>query len=301
MAKIACCHNCVFAFLDPEHTLECYHSGILNWPACGNHPDSLGRMRRTPPRGICRNYRPRPPVPDCETVKTIPLGDGFYAYVDAADYEWLSRWKWHMQGGYAIRYEKKKLIFMHRQIARPPAGMIVDHKNRNRLDNTRDNLRICTHQENTQNAAKIQGAYSRFKGVSYRKERDKYFAQIRCNNEQFYLGLFEKEVDAARAYDRRAIELFGEFARVNFPEEWPPDRRKEVHARWAALGETRPKGAKVKSRRGDARVALSPKAAEQNTKKPKKAGAPPTRRSKKKPRPRRARRATRDPRRSRRP
>ena len=103
-----------------------------------------------------------------------------------------SRWKWHMQGGYAIRYEKKKLIFMHRQIAQPPRGMVVDHKNR--------------------------------------KERDKYFAQIYHHNEQFYLGLFDKETDAARAYDQRAIELFGEFARVNFSEEWPPDRRREVHA-----------------------------------------------------------------------
>lgn len=248
--KIACCYSCVFSFLDREHSLECIEANILNWPACANHPDFYGRMKRTPPCGICPNYRPKPDTPEGD-VRQIPLGDGFTVYVDAADYEWLSRWTWHMQGGHAIRYEVKKLIFMHRQIAQPPRGMIVDHKNRNKLDNTRDNLRICTHGENTQNAGKRVDTFSRFKGVSYRKEREKFFAQIYHHNEQFYLGLFDKELDAARAYDRRAIELFGEFARVNFPEEWPPDRRKEVHAQWLALDENRPKGAKVKPRRGD--------------------------------------------------
>ncbi len=58
---------------------------------------------------------------------------------------------------------------MHRQIMDPPKGKVVDHKNRNRLDNTRINLRVCTHAENTQNARNIQGTYSRYKGVSYRR------------------------------------------------------------------------------------------------------------------------------------
>jgi hypothetical protein len=247
MAKIACCYNCAFAFLDKEHTLECYEAGLLNWPACANHPESYGRMQRTPPRGMCPNYRPRPEKPEGD-VKQIPIGDGYYTYVDAADYEWLSRWKWHMQGGYAVRYEKRKLIFMHRQIRQPPPGRIVDHKNRNRLDNTRDNLRICTHGENTQNAGKIQGALSRFKGVSYRKERDKYFAQICHNGEPFYLGLFAKETDAARAYDHKAVELFGEFARVNFPEEWPPERRAQVYVKRDAAQKEKGRGEKARSK-----------------------------------------------------
>ncbi|MEN6334275.1 MAG: HNH endonuclease [Phycisphaerales bacterium] len=248
MAKIACCYTCVFSFLDRELARQCIPAGIMIWPACANYPESYGRMTRTPPRGICPNYRPQPETPEGD-VRQIALGDGYYAYVDAADHEWLGRYKWHMQGGYAVRYEKNKLIFMHRQIAQPPKGMIVDHKNRNKLDNTRLNLRVCTHQENTQNAGKILGTYSRFKGVSYRKERDKYFGQIYFNNEQFYLGLFDKETDAARAYDRRAIELFGEFARVNFPEEWPPQRRHEVREQWLALGENRPRGARIKPRK----------------------------------------------------
>jgi len=252
MPKIRCCYNCVFAYVDRELALRCYEARILVWPACANNPQAYGRMQRTPERGICPNYRPRPETPEGD-IRQIALGDGYYAYVDAADHEWLGRYKWHMQGGYAVRYEKKKLIFMHRQIMPPSRGMVVDHKNRNRLDNTRENLRLCTPGENAQNAAKKQGTYSRFKGVSYRKERDKYFAQIYHQNEQFYLGLFDKETDAARAYDRRAIELFGEFARVNFPEEWPPQRRREVREQWLALGENRPRGRKAKPRKSRGR------------------------------------------------
>jgi hypothetical protein len=228
---IRCCFNCVFACLDAEHAAQCVEAGLLNLPACANHPTSFGRMRRTPACGICPNYRPRLGKPQGD-IRLIPLGDGYYAHVDAADYEWLSQWKWHMQSGYAVRYEKKKLIYMHRQITGAPQGKVVDHKNRNRLDNTRINLRVCTHAENTQNARKIQGTHSRFKGVSYRKERDKYFAQIYQNGDQIYLGLFAQETDAARAYDCKAVELFGEFARVNFPEEWPADRRTQVRRQY---------------------------------------------------------------------
>ena len=86
MAKIACCHNCAYSYWDRDHTLECMSVGVMNWPACANHPDSFGRMQRTPPRGICRNYRPRPATPEGE-VKQIPLGERLYAYVDAADFE----------------------------------------------------------------------------------------------------------------------------------------------------------------------------------------------------------------------
>lgn len=217
---------------------------------CANQADFPGRMKECPLGRTCRNFRPRPPTPKGETVKTISLGDGYYAYVDAADYEWLSKWKWHLCSGYAVRYEKGKLLFMHRETMKPPEGMIVDHKNRNKLDNTREGLRICTQQENTRNAGKIQGTYSRFKGVSYRKERDKYFGQVYCEGEQYYLGLYADEIDAARAYDLTAVALFGEFARINFPEEWTPQRRRKVYAqRDAVLGRFKKRRAKARARR----------------------------------------------------
>jgi len=248
MAKIACCYNCAFAFLDQEHTLECYEAGLLNWPACANHPESYGRMRRTPPPGMCPNYRPKLPTPEGESVKQIPLGGGYYTYVDATDYEWLSRWKWHLQNGYAVRREKNKLVFMHREIMQPPPGMVVDHKSHNKLDNTRDSLLVCTQQENCFNRSKRNGSCSRFHGVTYSKSMHKWVARITFQGRRFHLGGFVKEGEAARAYDRAAVELLGEFARVNFPEEWPPERRTEVYAQRDAAEKERGKSEKAKAK-----------------------------------------------------
>lgn len=227
--KIPSCYNCVFAYLDPEITLRCYSAGFLNWPACANHPESYGRMKRVPRCGICPNYRPETETPQGD-VRQIALGDGFTAYVDAGDYEWLSRWQWSMRGGYAARMEKRTPIYMHRAIANPPEGMIVDHKNRNKLDNTRDNLRVCTQQQNAGNRSKRRGTHSRFAGVGFNKQYGKHFAAVNARGERFFLGYFANEVEAARAHDAKAVELYGEFARLNFPEEWPPERRQAVYA-----------------------------------------------------------------------
>lgn len=92
-------------------------------------------------------------------VREIPLSNGGVALVDAEDYEWLSRWKWKRHvGGYACRtgwdkVERKWLcILMHRFIVLPPEDIEVDHKNRNRLDNRRCNLRPATRQMNVDNS-----------------------------------------------------------------------------------------------------------------------------------------------------
>jgi hypothetical protein len=245
MAKAESCHNCVYAHWDLGLWARTMRSGFPARPTCGNQPDFPGRMRECPLGPVCRNFRAKPPTPTGETVKTIPLGDGFYAYVDAADYEWLSQWTWHLYNGYAGRREKGKLIFMHRQIARPPKGMVVDHHNRNRMDNTRANLRVCTPQENGRNKGKRAGASSRFVGVFYCKASGKWRAHIWFEGGYVSIGYFTDEVEAARAYDRKAVELFGATARLNFPEEWPPQRRKRVYARFhATLKKDGEKGAK---------------------------------------------------------
>jgi hypothetical protein len=183
-----------------------------------------------PAGGVCRNYRTKAATPKGQ-VKQIPVGDGLCAYVDAADYEWLSQWTWGLHNGYASRYKNGKLVFMHREIMQPPKGKIVDHENHNKLDNTRTNLRVCTQQENMRNTGKRNGASSRFRGVSYSRRYGKWRARIWFEGKCTDLGLFTDEVEAARAYDRKAVELFGEFARLNFPEEWPARKRKKVCAK----------------------------------------------------------------------
>ena len=223
------CHNCLYSYWDPCLWGATVGMGFPHWPLCANHPNSLGQMRPTPAGDPCRNYRPRPPEP-AKGAKQIPLSDGNYAYVDAADYEWLSRHNWRLQNGYAARREKTKVIYMHRQIMKPPKGMTVDHANRNKLDNTRDNLRVCTQQQNAHNNGKHMGSSSRFKGVGYSKDRQKWFAKAYFEGERIWLGYHVEEIEAARAYDAKAVELFGEFAHLNFPEEWPPERRAEIYA-----------------------------------------------------------------------
>jgi hypothetical protein len=215
---------------------------------CANHPWSPGVL--TYVSGIaCVNYQPRPPEPKGD-IRRIPLGDGRYAIVDAADYEWLRRWTWHVEDGYAVRCEKGKRIYMHRQIAEPPDGLSVDHANRVRADNRRANVRICTHQENMYNRAKRAGSASRFKGVGFRKRDKKWYAELGSADKPLWLGFFDSEIEAARAYDAKAVEHFGEFAWLNFPQEWPPERRQEVHARrqQAATEEGRKVGEKEAKR-----------------------------------------------------
>jgi hypothetical protein len=119
---------------------------------------------------------------------------------------------------------------MHRQIMQPPKGMLVDHADGNKANNCRLNLRICTRQENQRNTAKHGGTTSRFKGVSFDRRLRKWGAAIQAGGKRIWLGYFTDEAEAARAYDRAAVELFGEFARLNFPEEWPASRRAEVMA-----------------------------------------------------------------------
>ena len=92
----------------------------------------------------------------------------------------------------------------------------VDHKDRNSLNNHISNLRWCSKRQNDQNRSKRQNATSQYKGVSFHKKLNKWQARIRHNGQLIHLGYFSDETDAGRAYDRKAKELFREFAVLNF-------------------------------------------------------------------------------------
>ena len=230
MAKTESCCTCVYAYWDISLWARTLWSGFPFGPMCANHPDTLGLMRENRGRRVCRNYREKPPEPDAQ-AKRITLTNGMIAYVDAADYEELSRYTWQLvSGGYAGRHENRKLIFMHRQIMNPPKGMQVDHLKGNRLDNTRARLGICTLSENAQNRAKRANATSRYRGVSYSKDREEWVVALPREANQKFVGSYDDEVEAARAYDYAAVLYLDDSARLNFPEEWPPERKAQVRA-----------------------------------------------------------------------
>lgn len=191
-------------------------------------------------------------------AKEIPLTQGKVALVDDADYEWLSQWKWAFNGRYAYRHpminRKYHHKMMHRELIQPPPGMQVDHINGNTLDNRRSNLRICTPEQNSGNRRKSRGAItSVYKGVWFERSTQRWGTGVQRGKCRYPLGYYDTEIEAAYAYDAGAREVFGEFAKVNFPNEHNPlplmkwrrsqdcksDREAEMHQRMLSDEPTR--------------------------------------------------------------
>jgi hypothetical protein len=154
----------------------------------------------------------------------VPLGNGGVALVSPEDAELVLNWpySWHENGGYATANADgcKKRVRMHRLImGNPPCQ--VDHRNRNRLDNRRDNLRLCDTSNNLANTAGNPGRRkSKFKGVATRNNCSTFEVQIWHRNKKHYIGMFKTALMAAIAYDEAAFRLHGEFAGLNFPERF---------------------------------------------------------------------------------
>lgn len=110
--------------------------------------------------------------------------------------------------------------YLHREITNAPSDKVVDHINGDPSDNRRENLRVCTQAENLRNKKKpISGRKSKYKGVKPRL--GKFEASIGKGESYRYIGTYETEIEAAVAYNVKAAELFGEFARLNeIPEEF---------------------------------------------------------------------------------
>jgi hypothetical protein len=156
-------------------------------------------------------------------TKEIQLTGGEIVLVDDRDYESLSQWKWSLFKGYPARCRKRlgvnRFVSMHREIVDPPKGVEVDHINGNKLDNRRENLRLSTRSQNQINQGLTRKNTSGYKGVTFHRVLNKWQSQIGIDGKTLYLGLYATPEEAARAYDAKARELFGGFARLNFAEE----------------------------------------------------------------------------------
>lgn len=157
-------------------------------------------------------------------MKLIPLSQSYFATVDDGDYEFLNQWKWYAIAKSGIIYaertcrygtrseNKKQHIKMHRLILGAIDPSIkVDHKDGDGLNNKRSNLRICTNAQNCMNSSTKR----KYKGIRKNARCSTWSARIMFNGKEIYLGSFSSQVEAVLAYNKAAIEYFGEFARIN--------------------------------------------------------------------------------------
>lgn len=149
----------------------------------------------------------------------IPIA-GLFIILDAEDVDRVMEHNWFPSscGKYPLSRQNQKTVYLHRFLLRPPSGFQVDHINGQTWDNRKSNLRLATRSQNNQNARKHADSASKYKGVSVvrRKKGDRYRATITIRGKVTNLGHFDDEIAAARAYDRAALEHFGEYARINF-------------------------------------------------------------------------------------
>ena len=215
------CQNCRFA--------KSLHGVPEPMSICCRKEGAARSWWRVDPADSCSNFE-APHVTQAEIqeiektgAKVLPLSQGKVAIVDPYEFERLKQYKWHTtksgRSYYAVRSANGKSIKMHRQITNAPKGLVVDHINHHGLDNRKTNLRLCTKQQNNCNSRSFRHKTSKYKGVFKEKGSKKFRAYIRFNKKPVHIGMFVSEIDAAKAYDEKAVELFGEFAYLNFPAE----------------------------------------------------------------------------------
>jgi hypothetical protein len=156
-------------------------------------------------------------------MKKIPLsgklGEGKYALVDDDDFERFGLFKWNLRKKSVSRNVmnggKQHTEILSRLITSCGKGWFVDHINGDIFDNRKSNLRLCSPMQNTWNKASSGHNTSGYKGVSFKKKRDKFYAYITVNKDVKHLGVYPSAVLAAIAYNVAARKYYGEFAKLN--------------------------------------------------------------------------------------
>ena len=152
-------------------------------------------------------------------MKEIPLTQGKTATIDDDDFVRVSVHKWSFDPkGYAFtnigKRPHRRILYMHRLILQAPKGKECDHINNNKLDNRRENLRLCTREENSRNRKLFKNATG-YKGVYFDKDSEVYYAQVKFRGQTICGGRSKDVKVSAAYYNKVAVELHGEFANLN--------------------------------------------------------------------------------------
>jgi hypothetical protein len=155
----------------------------------------------------------------------IDLGKGHAAVIDDEDADLVTGFKWYPMktkegkvyaAGWKHLPPGRFFVHLHRLIANAQPGEIIDHVDRDTLNCRKSNLRRVTRQQNTQNKGpNRKPGTSKYKGVFLCRRTGRFRARVSLNRKRIYLGYFVSEQEAARAYNTKAAELFGEFSYLN--------------------------------------------------------------------------------------
>lgn len=201
--------------------VECgkdYHPCSPNQKACSHHCASTHKSRVARERSIADLV----PLTINRETALIPLTKGAWALCDLADWPELIRYSWYLHDdggaarGYSVRTaegKRHKIKRMHQQILPCEPGFEPDHKNLNRLDNRRSNLRVATRSEQVMNQRLKCNNRSGFRGVAWSKEKNKWLAYITKDGKRRTIGYFDDKRSAAICRAAVAKFVFGEFAR----------------------------------------------------------------------------------------
>lgn len=154
----------------------------------------------------------------------LSLTNGLVTKVSAEDHEYLAGFNWGQSGfGYVVRSTSlpdRTVVhhYLHIVILERMGFLNFedgDHRDRDQLNNQRDNLRPCTRTQNLMNRGLLTSNTTGYKGVSFTSREGKYRAYINYEQKQKHLGYFDCPIEAAKAYNRAAKRFYGEFARLN--------------------------------------------------------------------------------------
>jgi hypothetical protein len=157
-------------------------------------------------------------------MKELKLTKGYVAIVDDEDFEIVSQWHWSatkccdkVYARRTQRYGNKKVqVYLHRYLMNIhlcDKTVFCDHKDRDTMNNQKSNLRVCTAAENQRNKTKKRNGMHKYMGVSANHKR--FSASLSLNGKRVYIGTYDTQEEAAIAYNKKKIEVHGDFVNLN--------------------------------------------------------------------------------------